>query len=231
MKRMLNQLGFEAALKESGLPQPGSNRGYRPEQLVVQFMLSVWCGANRFEHGEVTRQDPVLQRLFGFQRMANFKAAMRLFRKFSQALNERVLGSLYGWLFRQLAVEEVTLDLDSTVMTRYGAQQGACLGYNPAKPGRLSAPSGLCSQYADDGQLLAASRQRAHGPQCSRVSGEHALEALWQAGAAPACPTAVFLRVRFSLHWKQADALHRRTTVKSTAAAGAGFATELMDAR
>jgi hypothetical protein len=138
MKRMLNQLGFEAALKESGRPQPGSNRGYRPEQLVVQFMLSVWCGANRFEHGEVTRQDPVLQRLFGFQRMANFKAAMRLFRKFSQALNERVLGSLYGWLFRQLAVEEVTLDLDSTVMTRYGAQEGACLGYNPAKPGRPS---------------------------------------------------------------------------------------------
>lgn len=138
MKRMLDQLGFEAVLKESGLPQPGSNRGYRPEQLVLQFMLSVWCGANRFEHGEVTRHDPVLQRLFGFQRMANFKAAMRLFRNFSQALNERVLGWLYGWLFRQLAVEEVTLDLDSTVMSRYGAQEGAYLGYNPAKPGRPS---------------------------------------------------------------------------------------------
>ena len=41
------------------LPQPGSNRGYRPEQLITQFMLSVWCGANRFEHGEVTRHDPV----------------------------------------------------------------------------------------------------------------------------------------------------------------------------
>lgn len=43
-----------------------------------------------------------------------------------------------GWLFRQLSVDEVTLDLDSTVMTRYGAQEGACLGYNPAKPGRPS---------------------------------------------------------------------------------------------
>jgi hypothetical protein len=188
MKRMLNQLGFEAALKQSGLPQPGSNRGYRPEQLVVQFMLSVWCGANRFEHGEVTRQDPAWQRLFGFQRMANFKAAMRSFRKFSQALNERVLGSLYGWLFRQLAVEEVTLDLDSTVMTRYGAQEGACLGYTgQAWTAVAPCAHGLCSQYADDGQLLAASRQRAHGQQCSRVSGERALEALWQAGAAPAC--------------------------------------------
>ncbi|MEQ1881546.1 MAG: IS1380 family transposase [Burkholderiales bacterium] len=138
MKRMLDHLDFEAALGASGLPQPGSNRGYRPEQLIVQFMLSVWCGANRFEHGEVTRHDPVLRRLFGFERMANFKAVTRLFRKFTQADNERVLSSVYRWLFGQLALDELTLDLDSTVMTRYGQQQGAARGYNPAKPGRAS---------------------------------------------------------------------------------------------
>lgn len=58
MKRLLDHLDFDGSLRASGLPQPGSNRGYRPEQLIVQFMLSVWCGANRFEHGEVTRHDP-----------------------------------------------------------------------------------------------------------------------------------------------------------------------------
>lgn len=92
--RMLDYLGFDTALRASGLPQPGSNRGYWPEQLIVQFMLSGWCGANRFEHGEVTHHDPVLRRLFGFKRMANFKAVMRLFRKFTQADNERVLGGV-----------------------------------------------------------------------------------------------------------------------------------------
>jgi hypothetical protein len=50
MKRMLDHLGFEAALTAAGLPQPDSNRGYRPEQLITQFLLSVRCGANRFEH-------------------------------------------------------------------------------------------------------------------------------------------------------------------------------------
>lgn len=138
MKRMLDHLDFDGALRASGLPQPGSNRGYAPEQLIVQFMLSVWCGANRFEHGEVTRHDPVLRRLFGFERMANFKAVMRLFRKFTQATNEHVFERLYGWLFAQLAVDRLTLDLDSTVMTRYGQQDGAARGYNPTKPGRLS---------------------------------------------------------------------------------------------
>ncbi|MDA8253506.1 MAG: hypothetical protein M0Z84_09210 [Gammaproteobacteria bacterium] len=31
---------------------------------MTQFLLSVWCGANRFEHQEVTRFDLVLQCLF-----------------------------------------------------------------------------------------------------------------------------------------------------------------------
>jgi len=138
MKRMLDHLGFESALTAAGLPQPGSNRGYRPEQLITQFMLSVWCGANRFEHGEVTRHDPVLKRLFGFKRMANFKAVMRLFKKFTQSTNESVMDSLYNWMFSQLSIDDITLDLDSTVMTRYGRQAGAARGYNPAKRGRVS---------------------------------------------------------------------------------------------
>lgn len=138
MKRMLDHLGFDAALSECGLPQPGSNRGYCPEQLITQFMLSVWGGANRFEHGEVTRHDPVLKKLFGFKRMANFKAVMRRFNKFTQSTNEVVMDKLYNWMFDQVAINGVTLDLDSTVMTRYGAQDGAARGYNPAKRGRAS---------------------------------------------------------------------------------------------
>ena len=138
MKRMLDHMEFRSVLSASGLPQPGSNRGYQPEQLITQFMLSVWCGANRFEHGEVTRHDPVLKRLFGFKRMANFKAVMRLFNKFTQAINESVMDSLYQWMFSQLSINGITLDLDSTVMTRYGSQEGAARGYNPAKRGRAS---------------------------------------------------------------------------------------------
>ena len=66
------------------------------------------------------------------KRMANFKAVMRLFQRFTQSSNQGVMDSLYRWLFGQIAVNGVTLDLDSTVMTRYGTQQGAAKGYNPA---------------------------------------------------------------------------------------------------
>jgi hypothetical protein len=138
IKRMLDHLGFDQALIQAQLPEPGSNRGYAPAQLITQFMLSVWCGANRFEHGEVTRHDPVLRRIFGFKRMANFKAVLRLFRRFTQASSQDVMDSLYRWLFGQISIDGITLDLDSTVMTRYGAQQGSAKGYNPAKRGRMS---------------------------------------------------------------------------------------------
>lgn len=63
---------------------------------------------------------------------------MRLFGKFTQSTNESVMDSLYRWIFAQIAINGITLDLDSTVMTRYGAQQGAARGYNPAKRGRKS---------------------------------------------------------------------------------------------
>ena len=41
MKRMLDHVEFDQALAGAELPQPGSNRGYAPEQLITQFMLSV----------------------------------------------------------------------------------------------------------------------------------------------------------------------------------------------
>jgi len=42
MKRMLDHMGFDAALLASGLPQPGSNRGYPPTQLITQFGVDLF---------------------------------------------------------------------------------------------------------------------------------------------------------------------------------------------
>lgn len=44
----------------------------------------------------------------------------------------------YRWIFDNLHFDNFTLELDSSVITRYGNQQGAKKGYNPAKKGRPS---------------------------------------------------------------------------------------------
>jgi hypothetical protein len=54
-KRMLDAMGFKEAVGSWDLPQPGSNRGYRPEQLIEQMIVSIWCGAARFAHADITR--------------------------------------------------------------------------------------------------------------------------------------------------------------------------------
>ena len=138
MKKLLDQTGILTKLIACELPEQGSNRGYNPIQLITSFMVSIWCGANRFEHLEVSRFDDVLRRIFGFKKMAGHKAYQRYFQKFTIAINQQIFTKLSQWFFNQIKLDNYTLDVDSTVLTRYGTQQGAAKGYNPQKPGRNS---------------------------------------------------------------------------------------------
>lgn len=138
MKQLLDKSGILRFMTTLPLPPQLSNRGYNPLQLIVHFWVGVWCGASRFEHLEQTRHDGVIAKIFGWKKMAGHKAFQRYFRKFTQSRNHRVFHGLYQWFFQQLQFDNFTLDMDSTVMTRYGEQQGAKVGYNPAKRGRKS---------------------------------------------------------------------------------------------
>ena len=139
MKRMLDSMNFRAAASQWNLPEPGSNRGYPPVQLIEQLLVSIWCGACRFTHLDITRLDSTLTRLFGWTRVAGHKAIVRLFGRFDMLRHERVQASVYRWFFDTVStLHSITLDMDSTVITRHGEQQGAARGYNPNKRGRLS---------------------------------------------------------------------------------------------
>lgn len=138
MRRMLQGMKLSEAAKQWDLPQPCSNRGYEPLQIIEQFLVSIWCGANRFAHADITRMDGTLTRLFGWTRVAGHKAIIRFFNRFDMARNEQVQAQIYCWLFDRLSIDRLTLDVDSTVITRNGQQQGAARGYNPSKQGRCS---------------------------------------------------------------------------------------------
>lgn len=139
LKRMLDGLGFKAAMQSWDLPKPGSNRGYAPEQLIEQMIVSIWCGAARFVHADITRLDSTLIRLFGWSKAAGHKAIVRLFQRFDQMSATRVQMSSYQWLFNKLGLGPVTLDVDSSVLTRWGSKiEGGAKGYNPKNRGRAS---------------------------------------------------------------------------------------------
>ena len=141
MQRMLSAIGFRAAAGRWSLPPPGSNRGFAPVMLIEQFLVSLWCGANRFSQLEINgpgprpprrpapRSDRVLARVFGWTKCAGHRAVVRLFERFDLAASSRVQQEIYGWFFSQLSINRITLDVDSSVITRWGKQQqGARVG-------------------------------------------------------------------------------------------------------
>ena len=109
---MLDGLGFKAVMQSWDLPQPGSNRGYGPERLIEQIIVSIWCEAARFVHADITRLDCTPIRLFGWSKAAGHKAIVRLFQRFDQASAKRVQLRRYQWLFSELGLGPVILNVD-----------------------------------------------------------------------------------------------------------------------
>lgn len=140
LKQMLDKMQFSELVRNcSRLPVSGSNRGYSPEVILESFIASIWCGANRFMHTELTRLDPALARIFGWNQMPAQDAFKRYFSKFDQVTNLEVSQYFYSWIFDNFHFDHYTLDIDSSILTRYGNDvEGAKKGYNPKKRGRKS---------------------------------------------------------------------------------------------
>ncbi len=64
-REMLERINFDSIFEQTELPEQGSNRGYNPKQLIKNFLISVWRGANCFEHLEVTRQYEAIREISG----------------------------------------------------------------------------------------------------------------------------------------------------------------------
>lgn len=138
MKRFIDQTGIREELSKLNLPYPKSNRGYDPGQIIESFWLSIWTGASRYIHCDWLRYDLTLQSIFGWTQMPSQSTYSRFFGKFSQSRNTEVFPALQHWFFDQIGIDSITVDFDSTVLTRYGDQQGSAKGYNPNKRGRNS---------------------------------------------------------------------------------------------
>jgi hypothetical protein len=138
MKKLIDKTGVIRQLSSLPLPVQRSNRGYSPHKPIINFWVGIWCRANRFEHLGATRHDEMIRKLFGWKRMPGYKAFERYFRKFTQAKKHAEFNGLCCLFFDQLKFDNFTLDFDSMVMLLFGEQEGAAVGYNPAKRGRKS---------------------------------------------------------------------------------------------
>lgn len=123
MKELIDKTGISKKLQELGLPEGKSNNSIDAMSIIESFWVSIWIGCFRFSHTAVVRLDEALRNIFGWKRVASGTTYGRFFKKFTPSHHHSVFIGLYSWFFEQLQFDNYTLDVDSSVITRYGEQK------------------------------------------------------------------------------------------------------------
>jgi hypothetical protein len=132
MIELLRKMRLLEAVRERLPFQYLSNNAIPPEHTLLAFWLGVFAGARRFSHLQMLRCDRALQALCGV-RFPSDDTVRNFFNRFDQAQSARFFPALWRWLFAQQPPRTCILDLDSTLLQRFGSQEGAVAGYNPTR--------------------------------------------------------------------------------------------------
>jgi hypothetical protein len=101
-------------------------------------MLSILAGHWRYAHVTSVRSDQVNPQLLGMSRVLSEDSIRRSFKKQPQEPCRLWLDEHLDKCWNALLEREWILDLDTSIKTLYGRQEGAAVGYNPKKPNRNS---------------------------------------------------------------------------------------------
>ncbi len=121
---------------------PQRNNTYSIPEMLLALLYPIILGLGRIETTELLQRNGVFQTLTGLPAYPDPTALRRFLRRFTlrglpklRHLHDRLLAPLCQ---RPRPLRRVVFDLDSTVLTLYGHQEKARLGYNPHKRGRPS---------------------------------------------------------------------------------------------
>jgi hypothetical protein len=137
------------------------NNRYYLSQMILALIYPIVLGLDRIETASLLRSNGTFQHLTGLPSFPDPQTLRRFLRKDPTRLweqlhrvNDRLL---QGFLHRPERRSRLIFDLDSTVVTVFGKQQGAEVGYNPKNRGKRSYNPLLCleanSSYFWDAEL------------------------------------------------------------------------------
>jgi hypothetical protein len=130
------------------LTYPRRNNRYHLSQMILALIYPIVLGLDRIETASLLRANGTFQYLTGLpsfpdpQTLRRFlrKDPMRLWEQLHRA-NDRVLQRFIHLPERR---SRLIFDLDSTVVTVFGKQDGAEIGYHPKYRGKRSSNPCLC---------------------------------------------------------------------------------------
>jgi Transposase DDE domain group 1 len=127
---------------------PRHNRDYSVSQLVLALVYVIVLGLDRIETAALLRSDTAFQYLTGLPSFPDPQTLRRFLLNAPAQLREELHRINDRLLQRFIHLPEhrsrLLFDLDSTVVTAFGHQEGAEVGYNPRYRGKRSYDPLLC---------------------------------------------------------------------------------------
>ena len=146
-QEFLRVLHFRYFLAEQ-IRYPRRNRDYSVSQMLLALVYPIVLGLDRIETASLLRSDGTFQYLTGLQSFPDPQTLRRFLLNAPTHLREQLHRTNDRLLQRFIHMPEqrsrLIFDLDSTVLTVFGHQEGAEVGYNPRYRGKRSYDPLLC---------------------------------------------------------------------------------------
>ena len=140
MFEYLEQIGFNDQLREAVKEVKVSNNRVERFDSILTFLVTVLIGGSRFAHVQRVFHDEVVRRIVGAKRLGSEDTVRRFFLSLSPSEAEDLYTCLQRFsnaLLLEHTSEDV-LDLDSTILERYGQQEGVAKGYHSKRAAQRS---------------------------------------------------------------------------------------------
>lgn len=121
---------------------------YHPSELILALIYAIIMGLRRINKTEILQYNGAFLEMLGLKRFPDQSTLRRFLKRLHPKIIRQLVrlhDSLRAHLFYlPKGRTTLTFDLDSVVITIYGKQEGAKIGYNPKKKGRRSYHPLLC---------------------------------------------------------------------------------------
>jgi hypothetical protein len=140
MFEYLDRVGFYDQLREAVKEEKLSNNRVEGFDSILTFLVTVLVGGSRFAHVQRVFHDEVVRRIVGAKRLGSEDTVRRFFLSLSPSEAEDLYTSLLRFSNALLLehTKEDVLDLDSTILERYGQQEGVAKGYHSTRAAQRS---------------------------------------------------------------------------------------------
>lgn len=141
LKKFADKMGIEKSLNEEIGLRLHHNYQYETGTILMAITLGLLCGQDRISKIEKFTYDPLVQKLLKIKDKIDEDTIINRIKRFSMCQTKQfmdLISTQSNTIHQKLGTEKDILDIDSTVQTVYGNQEGAEKGYNPENKNRKS---------------------------------------------------------------------------------------------